>query len=71
MPINTAAKRLTNVTTKAGSFDYYMAATAPGSAQIKKLLLSNTSYITNAERGQSRQLTMRPGEVRKERGSWH
>jgi RHS repeat-associated protein len=43
-----AARRLTNVTSPAGAFDYYLGATAAASPLIKKLALPNTSYITNA-----------------------
>ena len=42
------AGRLTNVTSPAGSFSYTLGATVPTSSLIKKLLLPNTSYITNA-----------------------
>jgi RHS repeat-associated protein len=42
-----AAGRLTNVTSPAGSFSYTLGAAGPGSALTKKLLLPNTSYITN------------------------
>lgn len=42
-----AARRLTNVISPAGSFAYALGATAPSSSQIKKLLLPNTSYVTN------------------------
>jgi RHS repeat-associated protein len=42
-----AAKRLTSVTSPAGTFSHTLGATAPASALIKKLLLPNTSYITN------------------------
>ena len=52
-----AAKRLTSVTSPAGAFSYTLGATAPGSAQIKKLLLPNTSYITNTYDGNARLLS--------------
>jgi hypothetical protein len=42
-----AAKRLTSVTSPAGTFTYTLGDNAPASALIKKLLLPNTSYITN------------------------
>ncbi len=42
-----AAKRLTIVTSQAGSFNYTLGATAPASPLIKKLALPNTSYLTN------------------------
>jgi RHS repeat-associated protein len=42
-----AAKRLTSVTSPAGTFSYTLAATAPASPLIKKIALPNTSYITN------------------------
>ena len=42
-----AMKRLTNVTSQAGSFGYVLGGSSSTSTQIKKLLLSNTSYITN------------------------
>jgi RHS repeat-associated protein len=41
------AARLTNVTSAAGAFGYTVGASSPGSRLIKKLLLPNTSYITN------------------------
>jgi RHS repeat-associated protein len=43
-----AAKRLTNVTSPAGAFDYTLGAASAASFLIKKLALPNTSYITNA-----------------------
>src|SRR5437868_12230392 len=43
-----AAKRLTNVTSSAGSFAYTLAATAAGSGLVKKLALPNSSNITNS-----------------------
>ncbi len=52
-----AAKRLTSVISPAGTFAYTLAATAPGSAQIKQLLLPNTSYITNTYDGNARLLS--------------
>jgi len=48
------ARRLTNVTSPAGAFGYTPGATAPSSALIKKLLLPNTSYITNVYDGNAR-----------------
>ena len=42
-----AAKRLTNVTSPAGAFGYTLGAAAAASPLPKKLLLPNTSYITN------------------------
>ena len=42
-----SAKRLTNVTSPAGIFDYHLAATAAASPLIRKTALPNTSYITN------------------------
>jgi RHS repeat-associated protein len=42
-----AARRMTNVTSPAGAFGYTVGASSPGSSLIKKLLLPNTSYITN------------------------
>ena len=42
-----AARRLTNVTSPAGSFGYTLGATAPASGLPSKLLLPNTSTITN------------------------
>ena len=41
------AGRLTNVTSPAGVFGYTLGASSPGSKLIKKLLLPNTSYVTN------------------------
>jgi YD repeat-containing protein len=41
------AKRLTNVTSPAGSFAYTLGGTVAGSPLAKKILLPNTSYITN------------------------
>ena len=41
------AGHLTNVTSAAGIFGYSLGAGSPGSALVKKLLLPNTSYITN------------------------
>jgi RHS repeat-associated protein len=41
------AGRMTNVTSPAGSFGYMVGASSSGSKLIKKLLLPNTSYITN------------------------
>jgi len=41
------AKRLTNVTSKAGTFAYILGGTSSESPLPKKLLLPNTSYITN------------------------
>src|SRR5262249_44106338 len=52
-----AANRLTNVVSPAGSFVYTLSGTAPGSALIKKLLLPNTSYITNNYDSVARLLT--------------
>src|SRR5262249_2018423 len=49
-----AAQHLTNVVSPAGSFAYTLGATAPSSALIKKLLLPNTSYITNTFDGNAR-----------------
>ena len=43
-----AAKRLTNVTSPAGTFSYTLGAMGGASPLVKKLLLPNTSYITNA-----------------------
>ena len=43
-----AAARLTNVTSKAGSFGYFLGATAPASPLIRSNTLPNTSFITNA-----------------------
>jgi|GEM_PF-683626 len=51
------AKRLTNVTSKAGSFTYTLGATASASPLIKKLALPNTSYITNVYDGNARMLS--------------
>ena len=42
-----AAWRLTNVVSPAGSHVYTLGGSGPGSPLIKKLLLPNTSYITN------------------------
>jgi RHS repeat-associated protein len=42
-----AARRLTNVVSPAGSHVYTLGGSGPGSPLIKKLLLPNTSYITN------------------------
>jgi len=42
------AKRLTNVTSSAGSFAYTLNATAPASPLIRQLALPNGSKITNA-----------------------
>ena len=42
-----AAGRLTNVTSEAGRFAYTLGGSGPSSALVKKLLLPNTSYITN------------------------
>ena len=42
-----AAKRLTNVTSQAGAFSYYLGATVAGSSLAKQIGLPNTSYITN------------------------
>ncbi|NOS70448.1 MAG: RHS repeat-associated core domain-containing protein [Verrucomicrobia bacterium] len=42
------ARRLTSVTSPAGAFTYTLAAAGPASPLIQKLLLPNTSYITNA-----------------------
>jgi RHS repeat-associated protein len=42
-----AAGRLTNVTSSAGSHGYMLGGSGAGSPLIKKLLLPNTSYITN------------------------
>jgi len=42
-----AAKRLTNVTSQAGSFGYALGGSSSTSTQIKKLFLPNSSYITN------------------------
>lgn len=42
-----AAKRLTNVTSPAGSFTYTLGAAGAASPLVKKLSLPNTSYITN------------------------
>ncbi len=42
-----AAKRLTSVTSPAGTFTYTLAAASAASPLPKKLLLPNTSYITN------------------------
>ncbi len=42
------AKRLTNVTSMAGSFTYTLGGNSAASALVKKLALPNTSYITNA-----------------------
>jgi YD repeat-containing protein len=42
-----AAARMTNVTSPVGSFGYTVGASSPGSRLVKKLLLPNTSYITN------------------------
>ena len=52
-----AAKRLTNVTSPAGSFGYILNATASSSPLIKKLTLPNTSYITNNYDNVARVLT--------------
>ena len=41
------AKRLTNVTSQAGAFNYYLGAAAAASPLAKKLALPNTAYITN------------------------
>src|SRR5436190_1551187 len=41
------ARRMTNVTSPGGAFGYSVAAVSPGSSLIKKILLPNTSYITN------------------------
>jgi hypothetical protein len=42
-----AAGRLTNVTSPAGSFSYILGGASSASRLTKKLLLPNTSYITN------------------------
>jgi RHS repeat-associated protein len=42
-----AAARMTNVTSPAGSFGYTVGASSAGGRLVKKLLLPNTSYITN------------------------
>ena len=42
-----AAARLTNVTSPAGPFGYTLGGSGVASPLIKKLLLPNTSYITN------------------------
>jgi RHS repeat-associated protein len=42
-----AAKRLTNVTSQAGSFTYTLGGASYASPLPKKILLPNTSYITN------------------------
>ena len=42
-----AAKRLTNVTSSAGTFTYTLGGAGAASPLIKKLLLPNTSYLTN------------------------
>lgn len=52
-----ADRHLTNVVSPAGSFVYTLGATAPSSALIKKLLLPNTSYITNVYDENARLLT--------------
>src|SRR5436190_1534774 len=41
------ARRMTNVTSPAGAFSYTVGAASPGSSLMKKILLPNTSYITN------------------------
>jgi RHS repeat-associated protein len=41
------AARLTNVTSQAGAFGYTLGASSTGSRLVKKVLLPNTSYITN------------------------
>ena len=51
-----AAKRLTNVTSKAGAFTYTLGASGAASPLIKKISLPNTSYITNAYDGNARLL---------------
>jgi len=50
-----SARRLTNVTSQAGSFAYQYA--APGPALIQKLLLPNGAYITNSYDTVARVLT--------------
>ncbi len=52
-----AAKRLTSVTSPAGTFTYTLGATAPASPLVQKLALPNTSYITNIYDGNARLLT--------------
>jgi len=42
-----AAKRLTNVTSQAGTFSYILGGTSSESPLPKKIVLPNTSYITN------------------------
>ena len=57
-----AAKRLTSVTSPAGAFTYTLGAAASASPLVKKLLLPNTSYITNTYDGVARLLgTYLPG----------
>src|SRR6266699_1907486 len=43
-----AAGRPTNVTSQAGSFGYFLGATAPASPLIRSNTLPNSSFITNA-----------------------
>jgi RHS repeat-associated protein len=49
-----AAKRLTNVTSQAGTFAYILGGTSSESPLPKKLLLPNSSYITNTYDGVAR-----------------
>jgi RHS repeat-associated protein len=51
-----AAKRLTNVTSSAGSFGYIRGGPAPDSLATKKLLLPSGAYITNTFDGNARLL---------------
>jgi RHS repeat-associated protein len=53
------AAQLTSVASQAGSFDYYLAATAPASPLVKKLNLPNGAYLTNNYDTVARVLTNR------------
>src|SRR5439155_14419655 len=51
-----AAARLTNVTSQAGSFGYFLGAKGPASPLIRSNTLPNTSFITNAYDSMGRML---------------